>query len=432
VPEKDVLTVSVLVGETATTVFDSTSIGKSTKGNWLHVAADLTKWHGQAIKVQWAFATGTGLKNQYEGVYLDDVVIETNCADKGAFCGTGGTCADDGNACTLDACTKYTNNAEVGICFGDKKPGCCSSQSECDDGLACTIDSCVLGQCQLVPDASKPGCCKTEVLFPEDFDAGVLDQWDPPTSNSQTVKWRIHPQGGVGPGGQGVSQALYFGDEAFESYADATLGKDVGPKGTICSKAIKLKAGTLHDLLTFDFNLETEWSGLPAGAYKNPPVGGSKKYDALSVGVLASGVTPTEVWSSDAVAGTTEGKWVPVTVALDAYQGQTVKVCFTFDAGDAQANDKQGPRIDNVLAKVACSKKPCYFDVECKAVQCGACKAALCTDSGCVCKQIPECCVEAKDCDDGESKCTVDKCGLDGKCVHELTLAEGCTQTNGK
>ena len=426
VPEKDVLTVVVLQGEVATPVFSSLQIGKTTKGQWLHVAVDLSKWAGQSVKAQWNFATGTNLKNGYEGIYLDDLVIETNCTEKGAFCDDKAPCQDDANGCTQDVCTKYANNAALGVCFADKKTGCCTVTSECEDGNACTLDSCSAGQCQWKPDAAKPACCKPEVLAPlEDFESGTLDVWSVFESNSTVAKWRLHPTGG------NAGQALYFGTEALDGYADPALGKDVGPKGTICMEKAKLKQGSLHDLLTFDLQMETEWSGLPKASYKNPPVAGGKKFDALAVSVYHNG-TFSEVWSSDAVLGTTAGQWLPVTVALDAFQGQTVQLCFAFDTGDGAVNDKAGVRLDNVLLKVACSKKPCYFATECKALACGTCKAAICTDSGCQCAAVPDCCTVAQDCDDGETKCTIDKCGADGKCVHEPTGAAECPNPGSK
>ncbi|MSP90586.1 MAG: hypothetical protein EXR79_02085 [Myxococcales bacterium] len=426
VPEKDVLTVSVLQGETATSVFSSLQIGKSTKGQWLHVAVDLSKWAGHSIKAQWAFATGTNLKNGYEGIYLDDLVIETNCTEKGAFCDEKAPCQDDANACTQDVCTKYANNAGLGVCFADKKVGCCTVVSECADGNACTLDACNASQCSWKPDATKPACCKAEVLAPlEDFESGTLDVWSVFESNSTISKWRLHPTGG------NAGQALYFGTEGLDTYADPALGKDLGPKGTICMDKVKIKQGSLHDLVTFDLQMETEWTGLPATTYKNPPVAGGKKFDALAVSVYHNG-TFTEVWSSDAVLGTTGGQWLPVTVALDAFQGQTVQLCFAFDAGDGAVNDKAGVRLDNVLVKVACSKKPCYFATECKALSCGTCKVPICDGAGCQCVAVPDCCTAAQDCDDGETKCTIDKCGADGKCVHEPTGFADCPNAGGK
>ena len=55
---------------------------------------------------------------------------------------------------------------------------------------------------------------------------------------------------------------------------------------------------------------------------------------------------------TDAVFGTTDGKYIPVTVALDAWQGKTVQVCLSFDAGDGQQNNFGGVHVDNFVVKL--------------------------------------------------------------------------------
>lgn len=427
-PEKDVLQVNVLASDAVQPQFYSTAIGKTTKGQWQRIAIDLSAFAGKAVKLQWTFQTGTGLKNGFEGVYLDDVVVETLCAE-GASCDDQTPCADDGNACSTEACTPYQNPAgkaaaaaKAGVCLFDKAPACCTLAGDCDDGNGCTLDACQAGvgggKCSNVPDAAKPACCKPAVLLVDDFDGGDLSAWTQVGSNSNAVKWRVHSTGGVGK-----SQALYFGDEAFATFDDPSLDK-VGPKGSLCTKPLTLKSGTLYDIVAFDLQLDTEWSGLPASAYKNPPISGQAKLDVLAVQVIANGAA-AEVWSSDSVLGTTDGAFKPVTVVLDAWQGQTVQVCLTFDAGDGQLNGGLGAVVDNFAIKVACQKKACYFSDQCKNLSCNTCSPATCTDTGCACTKIPGCCVKDGDCNDGDDKCTTDKC-KDGACAFTATGADGC------
>jgi hypothetical protein len=407
--EKDVLSVGVVEAAKSTPLFWSTQIGKTTGGGWKRVALDISAWAGKTVKLQWQFQTGTGIKNSYEGIYLDDVVIETVCAQ--LACDPNTTCKDDSNTCTTETCVPYANDsAGVGACLFDKIPGCCVQDGDCDDGVACTVDSCQNGECQSKPDASKPSCCKASVSLYSGFDAGTLEGWTAQQQNSAQVGWHAVPTAGVTGG------ALAFSSQSGDSYSDPDLG-DAGPKGLICSAPLTLKQGTNYNLLTFQLKLETEWSGYAAKDYKNPPVDGLPKYDWFTVQVLDQGALKV-VWSSDLVYGTTGGLWQAVTVPLDSWQGKTVQVCLGFDAADSNKNDFAGPLIDELALKVACSKQACYMNSECDNLSCGTCQAALCEPSvGCGCQAVVGCCLKDSECDDN-NLCTTDSCKTSA-CVHD-------------
>lgn len=409
--EKDVLTLSVVEAGKASQVFSSVQIGKTTKGNWQQIAVDLSAFAGKTVKLQWQFSTGTGVKNSYEGIYLDDVVWETVCAQ--TACDKATPCKDDGDLCSADTCSPYLNDATgtgAGACLYSKATGCCNADSDCDDANACTADSCKGGQCVNAPDSTKPACCKPAVTLYTGFDDGLGD-WGVKGQNSTSVGWRFMPGGGQTGGG------IAFSNEEGSSYADSALGDDVGPKGLVCSKPVALKAGTLYNLLTFQLNLDTEWSLATPKTYINPPMPGLSKFDLFSVQLLMDNAYST-VWTSDLLYGTTGGKWQTITVPLDAWQGKTVQVCFGFDAGDGSKNDFAGPALDEVALKVACSKQLCYLDAECASKTCGACEAPKCdAASGCGCGKIANCCTADADCDDKDD-CTVDACAASA-CKHD-------------
>ncbi|MCO4760432.1 MAG: hypothetical protein KC502_02935 [Myxococcales bacterium] len=417
IPEKDVLTVTVISDKGASKVFDSTTIGKSTGGKWRHVAIDLSTLAGMTVNVQWRFETATGIKNDFEGVWLDHIAMETVCPVKGTLCAKDAPCLDDSSVCTSDTCTYYSNNQVKGFCFHDKAVGCCTLSNECDDGSACTIDTCNSGVCASKPDASNPSCCKPSISLVEDFNSGVLTEWKLLEGNSKNVHWRINPKGGT----KG-SQALYFGDSTFSSYADASLAKGEGPKGIACSKPVKLKVGTLYNRAVFQLQMETEWSYLPKAIYKNPPLAGQPKYDHLAIEVRTAAKT-TEAWSSNLIYGTTNGIWREIVVDLDPWQGQEIQVCIAFDAGDDQVNDKAGIVVDDLSVRVACSKSACYYDAEC-AGSCPTCQAPGCADGTCGCVPLPGCCTKTTDCDDGQP-CTLDSC-VQSQCKH-TPQKECCT-----
>ena len=439
IPEKDVFTVQVLSSKSGLSkVFDATTIGKSTAGKWQRIAVDLAAFKGETVTLQWLFSTGTALKNGFEGVYLDDIVLETVCALEGTLCAADKPCLDDNNVCTDDGCSAYVNAPQSGVCFHDTKPDCCAADGDCGDGNDCTTDACVDAKCQYSPDASKPGCCKKSVLAVDDFESGVLDQWTLVGGNSNVVKWRIDPKGG-----SNESQALYFGNANHDGYADADLN-DGGPKGMACINPVQLSKGTVFNLVTFKLRMETEWSYLPKGQYKNPPLAGKPKFDHFSVQVEADGKQAI-AWSSDMIYGTTEGKWVEVVVPIDQWQGQKATVCVSFDAGDNKVNDNMGVHIDEFAIKVACDKLPCYFDGECGG-ECPSCQAPGCTPTGCKCVDVPGCCLINDDCDDSNpctkefcnaGTCKVDKvdncCQEDAECVSQDACETSvCDKSTGK
>lgn len=426
IPEKDVLTVTIISDKGAKKVFDSTTIGKSTDGDWRHVAVDLSDLAGATVDVQWRFDTATGIKNAFEGVWLDQIEMETICPVKGTLCAKDAPCLADNSVCSEETCTFYSNNAVKGFCFHDKAVGCCTVSNECDDGAPCTIDVCNKGVCESKPDASKDSCCKPSISLVDDFDSGVLTDWKLLDANSEVVRWRIDPKGGT----KG-SQALYFGDSSFSSYDDTSLAKGVGPTGAACSKLVQLKVGSLYNQATFQLQMETEWSYLAKAIYKNPPLAGQPKFDHLAVQVRVAGKVH-EAWSSDLIYGTTDGGWRAIVVDLDKWQGQQVQVCLAFDAGDDQVNDKAGVLVDDFVLRVACAKASCYYDAEC-AGTCPACQAPGCAAGGCGCVPLPGCCTSTADCDDGDP-CTSDSC-LQSQCKHTTNPAcckadTDCSSTN--
>ncbi|MBM4344268.1 MAG: hypothetical protein FJ100_12940 [Deltaproteobacteria bacterium] len=401
--EKDVLSVSVVEAGKATQVWTSLAIGKSTKGLWQLIAVDLSDWSGKTVKVQWNFASGSAFKNDHEGIYLDDMVWETVCAQ--AYCDAANPCKADEDVCTADGCHPYVNGAAgsgAGACLYAKAAGCCTADSDCNDAVACTLDVCKAGQCTNSPDPAKPGCCKSAVSFYAPFD-DALTEWTTLQQNSATVGWHLLPNGGEAGG------ALGFSNEDGTSYHDPVLNDDIGPKGLVCSKPVQLKSGTLFNLLTFQLKLDTEWTGGAPGKYINPPLPGLPKFDEFTVQAMVAG-QPTVVWSSDMIAGTTNGKWKTITVPLDAMQGKSVQVCLGFDAGDGSKNEFSGAAVDELAVKVACSKQLCYLDGECAAKACGSCEAPKCdAQTGCTCAKTPGCCAGDGDCDDKDD-CTTDQC----------------------
>lgn len=423
--------------------WNSLTIGKTTEGNWRHVAVNLAAWTGKGVQVSWEFATANGQQNGYEGVYLDDIRVETLCADDNTLCDAGELCSDDGNPCSNETCNVFVNG-QTGLCFYDKIPSCCTSAVDCSDKNDCTVDVCnkapadATGSCKNPPNTENAQCCLPTKLYSDPLDTasvtkdGAGGSWKVVSSNSQTVGWQINATGGA------TGTGLTFSDATFAKYDDQSI-KPQGPRGVVCSKQVTLSAGTLYNVATFQLKLSTEWDGQPKDQYVNPPdIEGAAKADVFSVYVesagqlcgptecKAPGVTlPEGLWTSDKIQGSTDGKWLPVSINLDKWAGKPVRLCFGFDAGDSFANSAGFATVDDVSIEVVCSEGACNFDAQC-ADACGSCQAGLCVGGSCVCEAVAGCCTKAADCDDGDT-CTTETCGADGQCTYNQISPTCCS-----
>jgi hypothetical protein len=418
-PEKDVVKIKI----NDIVQWDSTKIGKTTGGKWVHIPLSLASG-GQAPVITLEFATSNGLKNNYEGIYIDDVRVQTVSGNESFLCNSKKPCVDDKLGCTVNDCTYLANQVDSGLCYFDKTPACCEGVADCDDANNCTVDACKIasgatqGTCGNIPDSSNDQCCKPANLSTDDFTQGNLAGWEHKDGNSSVVNWKLNPKCESGA-------CMYFGTADFSSYDDPALGTS-GPKETVCSKPIALQQGTIYDVLSFNLRMDTEWNGQLASKYLNPPVAGTPKVDVLSVIVKPEGSAQT-VWTSDAIQGTTGGKYLPISVALDAFQGKSVKVCFSFDAGDSSGNKYPGIFVDDVKVDVACKVSGCSsaLDPACAGKCDAVTQETTCVNNECGCFDKPGVCSTDAKCDDKDS-CTDDKC-VAGKCSNVLTSESCCS-----
>ncbi|GEM_PF-2063712 len=427
--ERDVLKLFVQVKGETHAVWDSSLIGKTTQGKWVHQLVDLTPYckgtTGCATKLFWEFSTETGALNDYEGVYLDDFKVETLCVGNQGYgkCDPQTSCKASSNACAANACTLSLNQKNLGLCFYDKTPGCCTGVLDCDDKQSCTIDSCNKpdkkkpGNCVHKPDSSNPQCCQPKSVFSEDFASGSTGAWTFSSCNSKSVKW--HATKNQAKSG---SHSMCFSNTNGKGYHDASIAPK-GPACTVCSKPIKLTAGTVYNTLEFAVKMQTEWSGQPKEKYKNPPKPGLNELDKLVVFVKDAGKEVT-IWSSDQIQGTTGNKgadWQSqFSAGLDKFAGKTKEICFKFDAGDNSGNDQGHICVDDIKVGVACKQDECKSASDCN--KGGTCDEATCEKEGdalkCKYTKKQNCCVTEKDCDDKNS-CTKDTCAS-GKCINAV------------
>gem|GEM_PF-1979850 len=198
----------------------------------------------------------------------------------------------------------------------------CVANSDCVDDDPCTDDECQAGTCAHI-SKGLDGCCGAPALTST---FGSLPGNGSATSAVGGVQWGLSSQRFVsGP------TALYFGNPSTHTY-DAP-GQTV--TGTYTLSAVNL-GGVGSPVLSFQVWMYVE------------------QYPFTDKFWLE--VNGTEVWTKKtpgvSLAGPTG--WIPVTVDLSPWAGQTVTLAFRFDTLNASSNTYEGVYIDDLVVGPAC------------------------------------------------------------------------------
>lgn len=198
------------------------------------------------------------------------------------------------------------------------------------------------------------------------------------------------------------SSALYLGNPQTHDYAAG--------QSRVASEArwnnIQIPEGP-SPRLTFFLFMETEQT---------------EGYDVFTVGIETTNENVT-MFNSDAIAGTTHGEFIPISIDLTKFEGLEVSLVFRFDTGDGGLNRYEGIYIDDLVVHTGC----CEFDKDCDDYD--ACTEDHCPVIGGTCsyKRLDNCCNTDADCSDG-NPCTNDICEKPlGHCIH--LSVDGCCLT---
>ena len=473
--ERDLFSVSVLVGSGDETkripIFEK--LADVNDQVWHPITVDLTAFAGGDIRLEFAFDSVDDQGNNYNGVYLDDLVVSSICedatcatipgCDDGLPC-TAGTCAGDTcefvfddaccanaldcrdeNACMIDSCVD-------GACVWTPSPDalCCNDDAGCEDDDACTIDSCVNDRCVYVP-SGQAGCCVADADC-DDEDSCTIDscvdgacvlentccQADLDCDDGDDVCTVEHCIEGAcvyeATGVEGCCDpallAMDFesgaGDISFDN-SDENVGWHVfGGEGNSSAPTRALYYGDSSD----PTNLNYDNDGINNGSAKIPlsfgPVGtaailtfdaffdteASPDFDTLTVYVVL-GDERYLVWDKSQFDSV--GAWSSYQVDLSGFAGNIGVLEFAFDTVDNTINYNEGVYVDNVAVASSCVARSCATDPDCDdglAVTDESCVAELCEYG---LKDRP--CDYDFECDD-DQVCTSDACVV-GYCEHQ-------------
>jgi hypothetical protein len=148
-PEVSPLRVRVLADDGPLTVWDLQHLEPGDYRRWLYQEVDLSTFQGQSVRLEIRYEDPNGTTGLAEGIYLDDVRVETTCAPPP--CTTDADCPTP-EACLAAACVD-------GRCLTARVPECCVIPADCVDGDDCTLDACGGGTCTHEP---VPGCCNVD------------------------------------------------------------------------------------------------------------------------------------------------------------------------------------------------------------------------------------------------------------------------------
>jgi hypothetical protein len=330
--ESDVLSVRVqnALTQESWPLASSLAVGKNTGGLWAMLGADLSPWTGLNVRLLFEFDTLQNLDNLHEGVYVDDIQVVPRCV--GGCCNSdvdcGGLPLDDG--CSQAKCIDLEGGAGTVCAAVPTTPGeacqACSDDGECADGNPCTTDSCSSqGICE-----HTVFCCFEENAFATSFEEDMVDFYLGDSNGEDAVGWKLTNEHAV----LGFSSA-WIADPTTSNYES---GDPIDASLTTPSFTLAPASGVGGSLgAAFWLNLSTEWDGQ---LYANPA-----GIDRLSVSVV-QGPVSTEVWSSDAIGGSTSGLWESVEIDLEDWAAAPIQLRFAFKTTDNVNNAFVGPIID--------------------------------------------------------------------------------------
>ena len=401
-------------------IFTSASFNRTSQGNFIHLIANIGEFAGQDVALKFLFDSLDGEDNNFEGVYIDNIQVYSNCDPT---CVPGSACEDDGDECTSDTCKGFLNQDTVGVCARSTVRNClepvCSPatvEKDCPNTDRCATVKCVQGGCDydvLPPDQ----CCLVDEVFAEDFEEGSLGEWHALSYlNNQTVKWQVTSNRAATG-----TYALYYGNVAARNYASGHIMNF----GEITTPDFKLDSRGNY-FLSFKLFLSTEFDDVAATEYQNP-----FGTDFLEIHVVEDAGKETEVehpiiWSSHYVHGTTGGVFTDIGIDLTEFKGKTIAIRIMFNTGDDQGNDFEGVYIDDFkVTRDTCVRRNCGGDHDCLID--GVCRKGRCADNICSVTVVgtpPDCCANVAQCDDND-KCTADYC-TNHQCFHEFIEQPGC------
>ncbi|MEY3011846.1 MAG: hypothetical protein RIT45_581 [Pseudomonadota bacterium] len=410
-----------------------------------------------------------------------------HCPKAGSTCQHTDTCCKTDSECvSADPCLK--GQCAGGECAYTST--CCLSDAECDDFNPCTTDACSEGKCKHAPSLL-PGCCSPEPWV-AGFSSGLEGWTSDPAVKELVWHQAIFPHDEGGKKGDGAAllgipgkdmAGITSSNYVIMTSPDITLppGQDMTFKFKVrFDLSYKTSSQNVTAYLVHQGKQTTLGSVTWGTSGKDGWLDFSKDVSSMAgetfqvklrgrVYGFGSGTSGKGIWVDDVrfetscnpLKCTTNSQCASVASCLSGICTDGVctykNSCCTSD-GDCDSGNlcvaatcKSG-KCSFTEKKGCCmgpgdcdDGNPCTTDVcpgagkDCSfAPVAGCCLSSsecndnnACTDDLCIgnkCANNNFCCKTDAECADGETKCTTDSCGSDGKCIHKPTGAPGCCE----
>jgi hypothetical protein len=457
-----------------TLVFDSaTSVANDTQGVFQLVQVDLSPYNGQQVTLEWRFDTADGLNNYdisgngnvLEGVFLDDIVVESSCFSETCVPGVAAElsgCATPASKCDVSECVSFEPKTSLaaeeplGICATSTVQGCvtCTQASDCPTSGGGFEAVCVEGVCDEVLVA----CPESPAImdFDSDLDGQAPNGWttqDDPFCNNF---WKVTNHRSVSG-----TQSLYFGNASnvcqngespscgdlenglcptYDCGQQQTTGFAItAPMSLESTEAVlsfQLALSNEYDDGTVDQNLCDFLCSIYAPFYfadEGECLGaGGLCPDRLLLYAVVDKPTGSEeyfMWNSTSnltVDGSTTCGFEPVNVLVpaEALGEPSVRFKFVYDSVEGSANENEGVYVDDLQMVYTCDlDTTCVTAADCPLLPC---QEAQCVSGGCQYTATENCCATNADCDDG-LLCTDDICDSQlNTCVNSIKADASC------
>lgn len=296
------------------------------------------------------------------GGYCQMITVPTCCK-------TDGDC-NDGDPCTADSCAGFGKecvNVEIPSCClehedcSDSDPCtedlcvaglcknatvCCASEAACNDGDdLCTADTCADGLCsyQFIDET---GCCKVSTSF-ANFTGPALQGYTVITDTTpfDGVTWTAASEPSLSVGG-----ALHYG------VPGGTYDSGFANSATVESPPFFVPVATINRL-SFWLHLDNEFAnGVGSIAWDRLAVHAVRADKPTDPMLLWDSADGAPQWWISGEGGAPEGpQWTLIDgLDLGPLKGRTIKLRFTFDTVDTDANAFGGVTIDDISAIATC------------------------------------------------------------------------------
>jgi hypothetical protein len=308
------------------TVWSSHWTQGTTKKAFIPVGIDLTKYKGKDINVKFTFNSQDCTKNNYEGAYIDNIKIATDCVEKkcmGSYdCGADGICKE----ATCDS----SNKCSVNTIGGEK---CCVSSLQCVDSDNCTMDICFANECMFEPISTKE-CCKELDIMKVDFESGMPSDFLISESPSSVI-WQLNaPPSACSAWG---AQSLYFGNKT--DYADGENQVSGWVKTAGLTLPPIIPPATNPIFVSFNLYLDVEVT-----------------YNKDILKVTATNPDQELVIFHKDQSNPVYQSCSEITGDLSNFAGKITYLKFEFDSMDGTNNTGKGIWIDNIRIYKSCPK----------------------------------------------------------------------------